>query len=290
MLSADFEYVKPDSLEDAVEILLKNRNSRILAGGTDLIVKIRGGSLNPGLVVDIKGIDSLNRIDWSEGYISIGAGVTWNRIKYDRLVNEHFPALIHASQSFGCYEVANRATLGGNLANGAPGAEGGCPCAVYGAEIEIFGPDGRRIVPLNQFLLGPGHTALKDGEILISVRMPAGSPGSKSAYRRASRVRGQDLATCGIAVMVLNPDGITDRKVRVALSAVAKTPYRPPELEDMLSGRVIDEEVMGKVRAWLMGNLYPRASSLRGSPDYKKRVLGALLEDILSDFGMIRNG
>ncbi|MCD4785714.1 MAG: xanthine dehydrogenase family protein subunit M [Candidatus Eremiobacteraeota bacterium] len=283
----DFDYIKPESLESAVKILLEDKNSRVLAGGTDLFVKIRGGRIRPKKVVDIKGIPGLDEITWDEEGLSIGATATWTQINENERIKKHFPALIQASSSFGCYDIRNRATLGGNLANGAPGAEGGSPSLIYDAEVKIFGTGGYRTIPVEKFLLGPGKTDLKEGEILTSIIFPLFPAGTKSAYRRASRVKGQDLATCALSVLVLNPDEVVSRKVRVALSAVARTPICPAELTTILSYKEINGEVLELAKVWIKGNLYPRASSLRGSPDYKKLVLGGMLEDILLDFDMI---
>jgi len=287
MIMTDFDYVKPDSLESASKILLEDKNSRVLAGGTDLFVKIRGGRIRPEKVVDIKGIPGLDRIDWSEEGLSIGATATWTQIKENEWVKKHYPALFQAASSFGCYDIRNRATLGGNLANGAPGAEGGGPCLIYNAEVKIFGLNGYRTMPVEKFLTGPGKTDLKEGEILTSIIFPIFPAGTKSAYRRASRVKGQDLATCAISVIVLKPDEVVSREVKAALSAVARTPVCPEELTSILSFKEIDGEVLELAKIWLQRNLYPRASSLRGSPDYKKFVLGGMLEDILIEFNMI---
>lgn len=288
MILAEFDYIKLDTLMEVSKYLLENRNSRIVAGGTDLFVKMRDGGVRPEKVVDIKGIEELHGMTWEEGTLSIGAAVTWTEIKENSDVQKHFPALIHAASNFGCFEIRNRATLGGNLSNAAPGCEGGCPCLIYEAVIKIFGPDGYRETPLNEFFVGPGRTSLKEGEILVSIKLPILPEGTVSAYRRASRVKGQDLATTGMAVLVVNPKDTASRKIRVALSAVARTPLRPMELEELLSHKELDPETMEQAMAWLRNNLYPRASSLRGSPDYKKIVLGTILEDILDEFDLTK--
>lgn len=287
MIMTDFDYIKPGSLESASKILIEDKNSRILAGGTDLFVKIRGGRIRPEKVVDIKGIPGLDEITWGEEGLSIGATATWTQINENERIEKHFPAIVQASSSFGCYDIRNRATLGGNLANGAPGAEGGGPSFIYNAKVKIFGPDGYRTMLVEEFLVGPGRTDLKEGEILTSIIFSLFPAGTKSAYRRASRVKGQDLATCAISVLVLNPDEVVSREVRVALSAVARTPICPAELTSILSYKEINDEVLELAKIWMRGNLYPRASSLRGSPDYKKLVLGGMLEDILIEFNMI---
>lgn len=287
MILADFDYIKPKTLKEASDYLLEHKNARILAGGTDLLVKMRSGSLRPEKVVDIKDIPELNIIVWEEGSLSIGANVTWTQIKENEKIKKHFPALHQAAGFFGCYEIRNRATIGGNLANAAPGSEGGGPSVVYEVSLTLYGLDGYREIPVNEFLTGPGKTSLKDGEILTSIKFPIPPANAKSAYRRAARVKGQDLATCAITVMALNPDDAVVREIRVGLSAVAKTPARMPELEALLSNKDIDAETLELAKIWMTGNLYPRASSLRGTPNYKKKVLGGFLEEILDEMGLL---
>ena len=287
MILADFDYIKPKTLKEASNYLLEHKNARILAGGTDLLVKMRSGSLRPEKVVDIKDIPELKNIEWDERTLSIGANVTWTEIKENEKITKYFPALHQAASFFGCYEVRNRATIGGNLANAAPGSEGGGPCVVYEVTVTLYGQDGYREIPVNEYLTGPGKTSLKVGEILTAIKFPIPPANARSAYRRAARVKGQDLATCAITLMALNPDDASVREIRVGLSAVARTPARMPELEAILSHKNIDTETLNLAKTWLMNNLYPRASSLRGTPDYKKKVLGGFLEEILDEMGLL---
>ncbi|MCE1245493.1 MAG: xanthine dehydrogenase family protein subunit M [Firmicutes bacterium] len=287
MIMSSFDYLKPSSLEEASKLLLENKNSRILAGGTDLLIRMRGGEVKPEKVIDIKNIAGLHEITWEDGRLVLGAAVTWTRIKEDAKIAEHFPALTQASAEFGCYDVRNRATIGGNIANAAPGSECGSPLLIYNADVIVYGPSGERSIPIDQVWLAPGRTNLAEGEFITKVSIPLYPASTKSAYRRISRVEGQDLATCAIAVMISNPEEIAAREVRIALSAVSKTPMRAAELESFLSGKAIDGETINFCKSWMHRNLYPRASSLRGTPEYKKIVLGNLLEDILREFGVL---
>jgi CO/xanthine dehydrogenase FAD-binding subunit len=284
---SSFDYLKPSSLEETSKLLAENKNSRIIAGGTDLLIRMRANEVRPDKVVDIKGIAELHEIRWEEGRLTLGAAVTWTQIKEDKKIAQHFPALTQAAAHFGCYEIRNRATIGGNVANAAPGSECGSPCLIYDAVVSIFGTSGKRSVPIEKIWLAPGRTTLEEGEFITAVTLPIFPESTKTAYRRISRVEGQDLATCAIAVMAFNPGEPVSREVRVALSAVSKTPMRSKELENLLSYKMIDGEVIELCKVWMQRNLYPRASSLRGTPDYKKLVLGNLLEEILQEFGII---
>ncbi|MFP4497610.1 MAG: FAD binding domain-containing protein [Vulcanimicrobiota bacterium] len=288
MITHEFSYRKPETLEEASTLLMENKNSQILAGGTDLLVKLRKGNHRPDLVVDIKRIPRLCQLEWKEKGLFIGAGITITGLKNSNEVKKFFPALHQATFRFGCYEVRNRATVGGNICNASPGAECGGPAVVYEARVEIFGNGKFRQVPINEFLTGPGWTSLEPGEIMTGLILPRPPENSVSAYRRTARVKGQDLATCAITILAVNPEKPSDRKIRAGLSAVMKTPFRSPELEEILSHKAIDSKVLKQARTWLKENIYPRASSLRGTPGYKKEVMGGMLEILLEELGLLK--
>lgn len=287
MLLSEFEYRKPETLSAASGMLLEKKNSMILAGGTDLFVKMRKGSHRPQRVVDIKNIEGLDIITWKRDRLFIGAAVDWTTLKNSSDVKKHFPALHQATKRFGCHEIRNRATLGGNICSASPGCESGGPCAVYEALVRVYGPEGRRDVPFSDFITGPGRTCLKEGELMEGVLIPKPPAGSRSAYRRTARVQGQDLATCALTVMAINPGDPANRQVRAGMSAVMKTPYRHPDLESILSKKEITPAVLEMAKKWMKENLYPRASSLRGTPEYKLEAMGGMLEILLEQVGVI---
>lgn len=287
MILSKFDMVSPKTVEEAAALLKEHKNSLVLAGGTDLLIKIRSGSHRPEMVVDIKKIDGLDRIEWEMGHLFIGACADWTQINRNSEIRKHFPALYDASKEFGCFEIRNRATIGGNICNASPGAEAGGPAVVYEAEVMTDGVNGKRKMPVTDFIKGPGRTALEQGEIMTGILLPAPPENSKSAYRRTARVKGQDLATCATTVMAVNPDNPEEREIRVGLSAVLKTPSRSDELEKILSKKKIDKDVLDRAKSWLFNNLHPRASSLRGTPDYKRHVMGGMLEILLEDMGVV---
>jgi CO/xanthine dehydrogenase FAD-binding subunit len=281
MLKNGFEYLKPSSLEEASKLLMDCKNSMILAGGTELMVSIRNGNHSPERVVDVKEIPELAGIRWEDGHLFVGASNTWTDIMINKTLAENFPAFMQAAKVFGCSEIRNRATLGGNICNASPGAEAGGPCMVYEAKVKIWGSGKERIIPINEFFTGPGKNSIQQGEIMTGILLPLLPEGSRSAYRRITRVKGQDLATCAITIAIINPDEIETRRFRVGFSAVMRTPARSPELEEILSGKVITPEVLKSAKLWLRENLQPRASSLRGTPDYKRDAMGGMLEILL---------
>lgn len=278
-----FAYLKPASLKEALGVLSSHPGAVPLAGGTDLLVDIRSGKARPSLVVDLKGIPALAGIQVEDQLVSMGALVTVTDVLDSPVLDQRFAALQDAARVFGCQEICHRATLGGNLAHASPGSEYGTALAVFDARVELAGPDGVRILPLAEFLVEAGKNALQAGEILTRILIPQPPQGSRSAYRRGSRVRGMDLASFCCAVLVENPREVDRRRVRVAVGAMNPVPTRLAAVEGLLSGQPWNDELMARMQAEISRGLNPRAGSLRATPAYKRDCIGVLCRRALED-------
>ena len=175
-----FEYHRPKDLPQALEYLRQMPGALPLAGGTDLMVKMRRGKLRPPALVDIKDLEACRGIAREAGHLSIGALTDFQELLESDLVRDRFEVLHQAARVMGCYEIRRRATLGGNVVNASPGAESGSPLAVLEARVELAGPDGRRQLPVTEFWQGPGRTALAPGELLVRILIPELPPGSRA--------------------------------------------------------------------------------------------------------------
>jgi CO/xanthine dehydrogenase FAD-binding subunit len=282
-----FDYYRPQDLAETLSLLGERPGVSILAGGTDLLVKMRRGDLRPSSVVDIKKLKECRGIGREGDYLSVGALTTFNELLRSKLVQKHFPLLVDAARVMGCYEIRERATIGGNVANASPGAESGSPLAVLDAQVDIEGPRGSRRMPIGQFWLGVGQTDLAPGELLTRILIPYLPADSRSTYLRRSRVQGMDLASVNVAVVVIHPQTPESREVRVAMGAVAPTPMRARDVEELLGGRQITPQLRARMREEITVGLAPRATSLRASPDYKKEMVGILTEMALE--GLLRS-
>ncbi|GAH89877.1 unnamed protein product [marine sediment metagenome] len=151
-----FKYLKPDSIKETISILSQyGKKAQILNGGTDLIVEMRDKIIQPEYVVDIKAIPQLNKITYNkQDGLNIGATVTLNEISNSKVVQTHYPILVKACKTVGSYQVRNRATLAGNICNASPAADTAPPLLVLEAKVNIIGPTGEKIVPINQFFTG----------------------------------------------------------------------------------------------------------------------------------------
>ncbi|MGH9161677.1 MAG: FAD binding domain-containing protein, partial [Vicinamibacteraceae bacterium] len=190
-----FAYLRPDSLDELLALLSTHGpDARVLAGGTDLIVRLRLGHMRPTFVVDVKRVAALRAdIAENDGCLSIGARVVMTDLVGDERVRRHFPALVEAAAVVGSVQIRNRATLVGNICNASPAADTAPALLVYGATVNIVGVAGARRVALAEFVTGPGQTVLNRGEVVESIDLPLPSAARGAAFGRVTRRFGVDI-------------------------------------------------------------------------------------------------
>lgn len=233
-----FDYVQPHSLADASALLLRaNGQARICAGCTDLLIRIERGFFHPTALVDIKALPGMRTLQVeADGSLTIGAAVTMNQVATSKIVQQGWPLLAEGCAAVASYQLRNRATVGGNLCNASPAADSGPALICYGASVELFGPDGVRRLPLEQFFTGPGRTALQPGELLTAIHVPAPAPGHSGHFLKLGRTTVGDISVMNVAVLGW-PDAAaaSGSSWRIALGSVAPTIIRAPEAERLLS-------------------------------------------------------
>ncbi len=274
----EFDYYAPKTIKEASELLLNLPDAKIMAGGTDLLVNIRAGKERPSAVIDIKRIKGLNQIEWKGNYLSIGALTLFNQLLENDIIRNKYKVLYECASVMGCYEIRNKATIGGNIMNASPGAESGSPLFVLEAEVVLEDGENKRQLKISEFVKGVGKTDIKRGEILTEILIPKYPDNMRSTYFRGRRVKGMDLASLNLAMLILNPDDDSDREIRVAMGAVHITPLRIPEIEEMLSKKKLTVEILEKVKKRVAELINPRATSLRATPEYKKVMVGNFIE------------
>ncbi|MBI5479003.1 MAG: FAD binding domain-containing protein [Deltaproteobacteria bacterium] len=275
-----FDYHRPRTLDEACALGATLADAAYLAGGTDLLVKIRDGKQRARNVIDLKRVAGLGRVRRDGDHLVIGALCTITDLLHAEEVHAEpgLAVLRDAGVVFGCEEIRHRATVCGNVAHASPGAEYGSPMFVLEADCVLHGPAGERTIPVADFYRGPGRSALGPGEILKALRVPIAPRSARSAYLRRSRVRGMDLAGLNLALLVLDATEPARRRVRLAMGAVAGTPIRAPEVEALLSGAPITRDRLEQAKGALSAGISPRPTSLRASPEYKKAMVAHLLE------------
>ena len=264
-----FDYLEPTTLGEAVSLLSKyNGKAKLIAGGTDLLLQIRAKSIAPEFVIDIGYIPGLDYIkyDTARG-LSIGALTTIRAIELSDKIRQRYPILSDAAATLGSAAIRNVATIGGNLCNAAPSADNAPPLIGLSTKARIIGPGGERTVPLEDFFIGPGSTALKTGELLVEIQVPVPPPGTKGAYLKHSRSP-VDLAVIGVAVVIALESEDTCRNVRIVLGAVAPTPIRAKKAEAILKGKKIEPSLIEKVAQAASEDAQP-ITDVRSSAAYR---------------------
>ena len=291
----EFAHFSPKSVQDTCVLLSKFRGeANILAGGTDLIVKMKHRRLVPKYVINIKRIPDLNCITYISGEgMKIGALATIEGLRMSPTVRQVYPSLHSAVSYMGTVEVRNRATLVGNVCNASPSAETIPSLIVLGARVRVVSERGERTVPIDGFFIGPGRTVVQPDELVVEIEIPEPPRSSGSAYEKHS-LRRMDRAVVGVATMIAM-SGEACKDVRIALSAVSPKVMRAMRAEETLRGRVIGEQLIDEA-AWIAaGESRPR-TGMHGTADSKRDAVGQLARQTISQawrqasFGAGRRG
>jgi len=275
-----FEYHAPTSVEEAVKLLREyGGEASALAGGTDLIVRMKDGSHRPRHVVNLKKIPGLAGIEETKEGISIGALTRIRDLEKSELVGKRLPVLQEAARTIGSVQIRNLATLGGNLCNASPSADTAVALLAYDAVAHVTGPGGERTVPLDGFFKGPGATALERGEILTGVSVPKPAKNTVGRWLRVARAS-MDIATISLAVTVRLKEGVAEDS-RFAWGTVAPTPMRTKDVEAYVRGRKLDQACIEKAAGLASRSIKPRESGRSRGP-YKRRVAYGFVVEALT--------
>lgn len=274
MIPPEFDYEAPTKLSDAVALLGKNPEAKILSGGQSLIGMMKFRLAEPSMLIDINGIEGLDYIKEEDGWLKIGALARETDLERSDLVSKSYPLLADTARVIADPLVRNLATVGGNIAHADPANDHPATMLAYSAEVVATGPDGERTIPIDDFFVGPFETALAHDEILTEIRIPSGNGSSGGAYLKLERKVG-DFATAAIAVQVtLDKDGNFE-KVGIGLTNLGLTPIRASAAEDALTGKEpTDENIKAAVQ--LAAEAAEPEADYRGSEEYKRALVKTL--------------
>jgi len=270
-----FEYECPDSVDGAIS-LLKRGNARVLAGGTDLIPQLREGRRSAELVVDLKRIPELTAIsELADGGLAIGAAVNASAIARHPRVASTYPAIAASVRLIGSLQVQSRASLGGNICNAAPSADGVPAVICHKARAQIAGPGGRREIELEDLFAGPGRTTLAPGEILTAIVLPAPEPRSAAHYLRFTPRREMDIAIAGAGAWIRLDESGAIAEARITLASVGPTPIRARAAEAGLTGEKPGQLLLEEAGRLAASDAQP-ISDTRGSAEYRRTLVSVL--------------
>ncbi len=268
-------YEAPDTLERAVALMSAEAGTtRVLAGGTDVLVQLRSGTVEPDLIVDIKRADGVFGITQEDGGWRIGAAVPAVAMKEHAGLAAAWPGVVEAANLIGSTQIHNRATLAGNLCNASPAADSVPAMIAAGATARLIGPEGTRDVSVEKIATGPGKTSLKKSEIVASIFLPARPAHAADAYLRFIPRSEMDIAVVGCGVnLVLDGDRVAE--ARVALGAVAPTALLVTEAGAALNGSTLDDAALDKLADACSAACNP-IDDKRGTIVFRKRIAGVL--------------
>ncbi len=284
VLSYDFEYFEPATLENALD-LIKKTGSRIIAGGSDLLVQMKTGNVEPRALVNILGLKELDFISLdSKGNgkgLEIGAAAQLYKIEENDQIQSNYIALFEAVKCIGSTQIRNMATMAGNICNASPGADTLPPLIVFGAEVVIRSLTGQggiaeRRVAAADFCTAPGTTVLAEGEMVTAIVIPPVSQESGSAFKRLSRVT-LDLAKISCA-LYLERQGELCRAVRIAIGAAAPTVISARLVERALTGKKITRKLLSDSAGLVTGDISP-ITDIRSTRQYRNQVAPVLIAD-----------
>lgn len=273
---SDMRYESPDTLEAAVKLLASAKGqARVLAGGTDLLIQMRGGRVEPELLIDVKGIKEMTSIVEENGAYRFGAAVSSMQLMEHAAFSKAWPGVTEAAGLIGSTQIKGRATVGGNVCNASPAADSVPAMIAAGAVASIVGPEGRRETPVENIATGPGKTSLAKGEIVASFLLPKRRPRSGDAYLRFIPRTEMDIAVVGAGInLTLDAAGVcTD--ARVSLGAVAERALLVQEAAAALIGSKVDAEALKRLAAAASAACRP-IDDKRGTKEYRIKVAGVM--------------
>ena len=255
-----------------------------IAGGTDILVNLRGGRSSADLVVDVKQIPELNELTYdSQRGLVVGAAVPCFRIYQDQTVCSNYPGLIDAAALIGGIQIQGRASIGGNLCNAAPSGDTIPPVIVLNGVCHISGPNGNRQVPAEDFCTGPGQNVLQPGELLVSINFPPPQAHAGANYLRFIPRNEMDIAVAGVGTsVVLDSSGQNFVSARIALASVAPRPVLAKDAGDSLADKPVSEAAIQEASEKAMADAKP-INDMRGTIRQRTHLVGVLTRRTLNN-------
>jgi aerobic carbon-monoxide dehydrogenase medium subunit len=277
-----FDLATPKSLNECLKLLAaRGADTKLLAGGTDLLPQMKNGLIKPARVIDLSGVARLRTIEAGNGQgLRVGSAVTARTLELDRAVRAKYLSLAESGALVGSVQVRNLATLGGNICNAAPSADMAPPLLALDAEAVITGPKGERRVPIGAFFTGVRRTVLAPDELLVELVVPNPGPHSGGNYLRHTPRRELDIAVVGVASQVSLTDGVC-RKARIALAAVAPVPVRATAAEQALEGQPLTSQAITRAADLAVEAARP-ITDQRGSAEFRRHLVRVLTRRTLT--------
>ena len=275
----EFEYFSPTDLSQLLQ-LLASPGGRILAGGTDLIPRLRSNTLNVSALIDISHIDELRFIREDAERVYIGSRSSYADVLESPVLSQYAPVLVQASRLVGSPMARARGTIGGNIGNASPAGDSLPPLLVLDADAALVGPRGGRVLLLEELLTGPMKTALTPDEIIHHISFPKPPAIRGFGFEKLGPRQGMTISIATAAAAIeINNNKIS--AARIALGAVAPTPIRCKAAEELLIGREPEEGAWKLAVEAALKKIAP-IDDVRATADYRRKATGVLLKRALA--------
>jgi len=277
-----FSYLIPKTLKEACIMLAEHEDkARILAGGTDLLIKMKHRMVQPEFIIGISNIPNSDYIHSNHKNLTIGANATLCAVAQNPDIQRFFPALAYASSVTATVQIRNMGTVVGNICNASPSADTATPLLVYDTKVVIMHPAGERTLPLDEFFRGPGVTALESGEIVKELILPLIPDNSGSNYQKVSARSKVDIAAVGVSACLQVDEKETITKARIAIGAVAPVPKRVLHAEKSLEGKLLTEELVKQAAEISLDEATP-ITDTRATAQYRREMVDVLVRRALN--------
>jgi carbon-monoxide dehydrogenase medium subunit len=274
-----FEYYQPETLPEAFQLMERHGTAaRYIAGGTDILIRIKRKVIEPSVLISLRGVGDLKGILANQG-LSLGSMTLLREVEREPGIARDYPALSQAVGWLANPQIRNVATVGGNLCNAAPSADCAPPLLVLEATATVAGPGGERKVPLSDFFTGPGETCMGPSEVMTSLHIPRPEKGTGMASQKIGRTA-QDIAIANAAALLVMENG-TCRKCRLAVGAVAPTPLRLTAVETEVEGREIGPDLLDHVKNLVQEAVRP-ITDVRSTQEYRRHISGVLVKKAIA--------
>jgi carbon-monoxide dehydrogenase medium subunit len=269
-----FDYLRPKSLKEALQLKKTIAGAKFISGGTDLIIQIKNRELKPSALISLRSIPELATIEINGG-ARIGALTTTSDIIKHLELGHSYPVLKEAAKRLGSVQIRNVATIGGNLCNCSPSADMALPLLVLDAKVRLQTAKASREIPLNEFFKGPGESCLSSDEIMTDILLDPPRQKAKATFLKKGRVK-MDLAIASLAVL-LEMEGGKCRKARIAAGSVAPIPLRLSKVETLLEGNVISQDLVSKAQQMAREIVTP-ITDVRATEEYRRQIVGVYVK------------
>ncbi|KKN50084.1 hypothetical protein LCGC14_0636350 [marine sediment metagenome] len=278
ILKAEFEYFTPNTIKEVLHLLDQyGSDANVIAGGTDLLVRMKNEVISPSHLINIMKISEMSFIKAEEGWLRIGAATKWHEVVEFCAKDRKYTALYEASCSLGKVQVRNMATIGGNLCTASPAADSAPALLVFNSRVKLTSAQGERIINLEDFFKGVNLTAMAPNEIMTEIQIPSINNGMGSAFMKITRV-GADISKISCAV-ALERQGDICASCKIAMGAVAPVPMKIDQANKIVIGKKVDASLVEEMEKKVSEEINP-ITDIRSTAEYRRKTAAILLKDV----------